>query len=310
MSGRMRRARRAVIIILTLLLAGALVLAESIEVRLNATTNVYQSKSADSRSVKAPKGLRVELKNCSDGWGKIVYKGNTGYVKLKYLDRVDPLKAYVTRNANVYEDASGQQKLTTAAAGMIVYVIGVDGSYVRIQNKSGSQKGYIKPGVLSASKPASANSASGANQKSDMPDSLKATASGARRSRIEMTIYVAQNLIGAPFASRPDPPKSFDSAHFTSYCYGVAQSGAAKGSTKDQGYDDRYEKISLDNLRRGDLVCFDTVSDNDLSDHVGIYLGKGYFLHGSSAARKVILSSLSSGYYQRTFSWGRRIFTD
>ena len=55
-------------------------------------------------------------------------------------------------------------------------------------------------------------------------------------------------------------------------------------------------------------MCFDTISDDDLSDHVGIYIGEGYFIHASSAARKVILSFLRSGYYKRTFSWGRRIF--
>ena len=56
------------------------------------------------------------------------------------------------------------------------------------------------------------------------------------------------------------------------------------------------------------MVCFDTVSDSDACDHTGIYLGNGYFIHASSAAKKVILSSLSSGYYKRTFSWGRRVF--
>ena len=75
-----------------------------------------------------------------------------------------------------------------------------------------------------------------------------------------------------------------------------------------QGYDERYQKISYENLKRGDLLCFDTVDDADLSDHVGIYLGSGYFIHASSVAKKVMLSSLSSGYYKRTFSWGRRIF--
>ena len=127
-------------------------------------------------------------------------------------------------------------------------------------------------------------------------------------SKIEFTIYLAQNLIGAPYAGSANPPKSFDCAGFTHYCYGKARSGALKSTLKEQGGDDRYEKVSYDALKRGDLVCFDTVSDDDLCDHVGIYLGGGYFLHSSSAAKKVILSSLSSGYYQRTFSWGRRIF--
>ena len=66
----------------------------------------------------------------------------------------------------------------------------------------------------------------------------------------------------------------------------------------------------ISELERGDLVCFDTVVDNDLSDHVGIYLGKGWFIHASSVAKMVIVSDLSTGYYNRVFSWGRRIFYD
>ena len=158
--------------------------------------------------------------------------------------------------------------------------------------------------------PGSYSSSSGST--TNIPDWLKSTIKSPDVSRIEYTIYVAQNLIGAPYASNANPPKTFDCAKYANYCYSMAQSKAQSGvlrnSSKSQGYDDRFEKIAYDNLKRGDLVCFDTVSDDDYSDHVGIYLGSGYFLHGSSAAKKVILSALSSGYYKRTFSWGRRIF--
>lgn len=301
-----RRCQRLLIVILALIFAGASALADSIEVRLNASARVYQSMSSSAKCVKAAKGLRVELKSCSKGWGKVSYNGVEGYVKLKYLDRVDPLKAYVTQTATVYEDASGDRKLATASAGMVVYVLGVDGSYVRVQNRAGTRTGYIKAGMLSSSKPKASSQA--AKSSSELPDSLRATANGARKSKIEKVIFVAQALIGAPYSSRQNPPKSFDCAGFTQYCYGKAKSGALKGSLKDQGGDDSYDKVSYDSLKRGDLVCFDTVSDGDQCDHVGIYLGSGYFLHASSAAKKVILSSLSSGYYRRTFSWGRRVF--
>ena len=76
----------------------------------------------------------------------------------------------------------------------------------------------------------------------------------------------------------------------------------------DQGYDNTYPKItSISDLRRGDLVFFNTISDNDLSDHAGIYLGAGYFIHASSGQGRVVISTLASGYYNRVFSWGRRV---
>ncbi len=94
------------------------------------------------------------------------------------------------------------------------------------------------------------------------------------------------------------------------FCYGAAWKDILKGSVKGQGYDERFERIDgIGSLKRGDLVCFNTVDDSDLCDHVGIYLGKGYFLHASSVAKKVIVSQLKSGYYNRVFSWGVRVFS-
>ena len=65
--------------------------------------------------------------------------------------------------------------------------------------------------------------------------------------------------------------------------------------------------IDRENLIPGDLVFFNTISDSDLSDHAGVYLGEGYFIHASSGAHKVVVSNLNTGYYGRVFSWGRRI---
>ena len=314
MSRRVSRILRvALIVALAALLAGTSALADSIAVRLNTTTKIYQSASSSARYIKAPKNLKLTLKAYSDGWGKISYKGYTGYVRLKYLDRVNPVKAYVTVGANVYRHADGSDKLGSVSAGAVVYVVGVDGSYVRIVNKSGTQKGYIKASVLSANKVRHSDTEGGDDGGGDsaadaVPESLRSTTTSASGSKVEYAIYVAQNLIGTPYAASANPPKTFDCAKFCHYCYCKAQSGVLKGSSYAQGYDDSFQKIAYDDLKRGDLVCFDTVSDDDASDHTGIYIGGGYFIHASSAARKVILSQLNSGYYKRTFSWGRRIF--
>ena len=309
MSKRIPRMLCALIVAAALLLASVSALADSIDVRLNTTTKVYQKASSSARSVKVPKGLRVKLEACAEGWGKIAYKSYTAYVKLKYLDRVDPLKAYVTESASIYQDASGSKRLCRVSQGTVVYVVGVDGSYVRVQNAAGTQTGYIKPSKLSSSK-VSYSTSSSASGSDSVPDSLSATLAGAEKSKIERAIYVAQALIGTPYASKANPPKTFDCASYAYYCFRKADGITLKGTSKAQGYDDTYDKVDYDHLKRGDLVCFDTVSDDDLSDHVGIYLGSGYFLHASSAAKKVMLSSLSSGYYKRTFSWGRRIINE
>ena len=313
MSKRVQRFLRAVLVLtLAALLAGSSAFADSIAVKLNATTKVYQSADASSKSVKVPKNLKLTLKGVSNGWGKVSYKDHIGYVRLKYLDRVDAVKAYVTEGAIVYKDAGATKKLGSVAAGATVYVVGVDGSYVRIRNKSGAQVGYIKASVLSTGKVDGDSSESGDVGGGDaaaeaVPESLRSTTSSASGSKVEYTIYVAQNLMGTPYSTSANPPESFDCAKFCHYCYGKA-GASIESSSYGQGYDDSCAKIAYDNLKRGDMVCFDTVSDSDACDHTGIYLGNGYFIHASSAAKKVILSSLSSGYYKRTFSWGRRVF--
>ncbi len=302
MSERISGWVRALAIALVMMAVCASALADSIEVQLNTSATVYSSLSSSAKSVKAPKGLQVSLRACSKGWARIVYKGKTGYIRLKYLDRLDPLKTYISKSTTVYKDASASRTLTTVSAGTQVYALGTEGGYVRITDKGRSWKGYVRSGVLSTDKPA----AKGAS----VPAKLQATAEGAKASKIEKTIFVAQALVGTPCADDPNPPKSFDCAGYTAYCYGKAWKDVLKSGVKGQGYDERFKRVdSVGRLKRGDLVCFNTVDDKDLCDHVGIYLGRGYFLHASSVAKKVIVSQLKSGYYNRVFSWGLRIFS-
>ena len=303
MSERISGWMRALAMALVLMLACAAALADSIDVRLNASAKVYSSLTSSARSVTAPKGLKVSLRACAKGWGRVVYKGRTGYIRLKYLDRVNPLKAYVEKSATVYRDAGMSRTLTTVSKGTLVYALGVEGGCVRITNGDRSWKGYIRSGLLTSARP---NSPKGGA----VPGQLQATAEGAKASKIEKTIYAAQALVGAPYSEHPEPPKSFDCASYTAFCDGAAWKDILKGSVKGQGYDDRFSRVKeVSRLKRGDMVCFNTVDDKDLCDHVGIYLGKGYFLHASSVAKKVIVSQMNSGYYSRVFSWGVRVFS-
>ena len=126
--------------------------------------------------------------------------------------------------------------------------------------------------------------------------------------KLEYVIYVAQNQLGKPYVYAANGPSSYDCTGFTKYCF--RQIGVNLQRTAlNQGYDETYTKISsISDLRRGDLVYLNTVADADLSDHAGIYLGAGYFIHASSGQHKVVISTLASGYYNRVFSWGRRVF--
>ena len=127
--------------------------------------------------------------------------------------------------------------------------------------------------------------------------------------KLEYVIYVAQQQLGKKYVFGATGMSSFDCSGLTMYCF--KQIGISlTHSAYNQGYSDTYTKISSkSSLRRGDLVFFNTLSDGDQCDHVGIYLGNGYFIHASSGAAKVVTSSLDSGYYSRVFSWGRRVLS-
>ena len=106
-------------------------------------------------------------------------------------------------------------------------------------------------------------------------------------------------------------PDSFDCSGFTFYCITELYDLPIKRTAYEQGYDDTFLKVeNISDLKIGDLVFFNTVSDKDLCDHAGIYIGNNEFIHSSSANRKVIISNLKGTFYESSFSWGRRLIED
>lgn len=128
--------------------------------------------------------------------------------------------------------------------------------------------------------------------------------------RREYVIYIAQQQLTKPYVWGTAGPDTFDCSGLMCYCFkkiGISlnRSAYSLGYSSSSG-----EKItSQGDLQRGDILCFDTIADEDLSDHVGIYLGSGYFIHASSGEthRFVCVSRITNGsYHDKAFSWARR----
>lgn len=122
-------------------------------------------------------------------------------------------------------------------------------------------------------------------------------------------LLLASNQLGKPYRYGTEGPNSYDCSGLVVACYQEVFDITLPRSAKDIGYCDDYETIyEIANLKKGDVVCFNTnSSDGDLSDHVGIYLGDEEFIHASSGKGSVIVSPIDEGYYFERFSWGKRI---
>ena len=273
----------SILLICALFCSSALASSTAVISGEDAVLRAEASLSADALGELA-QGTEVEILGKTGAWTKVSVGELTGFALTTDLTTATTgkrIKAIVTKKAAVYKSAStSSKKLGTVKKGTVVYVVGKKGSFFKVQNASGSRTGYMLKSTLK-----------------------QATTSSSKSSSV---IAIAKKFRGVPYVRNATGPKSFDCSGFTRYCFkkvGVSLSRSAKG----QGYNNG-RKVSKSQLKAGDIVCFDTdPDDGDKCDHVGIYLGGGKFIHASSAAGKVVISSLSSGYYARVFSWGRRV---
>ena len=171
----------------------------------------------------------------------------------------------------------------------------------------------LASGQTAADQTSSSGSSGGSTgNTSSIPSGLASTTSSytsgmSNAKKLEYVIYVCQQQLGKKYVFGAAGPNTFDCSGLMLYAFkkiGISLQHSAMG----EGYNNNREKISAkSSLKRGDMIFFNTVSDGDLCDHVGIFLGNNYFLHASSGAGKVIISSVASGYYSRVYSWGRRV---
>lgn len=129
---------------------------------------------------------------------------------------------------------------------------------------------------------------------------------GLQRWRIERVIDSALDKLDVPYILGATGPDAYDCSSLVQRCFADGWKQTPRLAV-EIGYCESFRKIEgREKLLRGDVVCFDTESDGDLSDHVGIYLGNNRFIHASSGKGRVVVSELT-GYYETHFSWGLRL---
>lgn len=120
-------------------------------------------------------------------------------------------------------------------------------------------------------------------------------------------IEEAKKYLGVPYVYGGSSPSGFDCSGLVWYVFknhGISLNRVAADQAKQGTW------VAKENLVPGDLVFFDTRGTSSYINHVGIYIGDGMFIHASSgsSARRVIISDLTTGFYQRTYMTARNVF--
>lgn len=123
-------------------------------------------------------------------------------------------------------------------------------------------------------------------------------------SALERLQSEALSLVGIRYRYGGSSPQSgFDCSGFVRYVLRKADSlhvGRTAASMAAEG-----QTVPQDDLRMGDLVFFDTRGGR--FSHVGIYLGRGRFIHAPSRGGRVRVEDLGQAYWQEHYVGARRL---
>ena len=277
--------------VLTAMLLAATALAADIATGAGCTTGSslrLRAEPPTSASVVTTldKSVAVAILDDSvDGWYKIAYNGSTGYVSADYLN-VDQDNVFTTYGrvnsdgVNVRSDASTDSSvLATIEEDAIVTVNGLVDGWYDVTCEYGTE-GYIRSDFLDLTESSSSNS------------DIAAT---------------AKQYLGTGYVYGGASPRGFDCSGFTMYVYSQHGYSLPHSATSQWQSGLGTRVYSISELQPGDLVFFNDPSRNagKACSHAGIYTGDGQFIHSSSSrSGGVIVSSLTSGYYNTYFVGG------
>lgn len=247
--------------------------------------------STDSAIVtQLDKSVAVAILGKQEGWYYVSYDGNNGYLSADYV--IEDQDGVFTADGRVNGDgvnvraaaSADAESLATVNTGSAVTVNGFADGWYAVTCQYGTT-GYIRSDFVDLTSASAAGSASG-------------------------VVSVAKQYLGTRYSYGGASPSGFDCSGFTMYCF--QQMGVSlPHSATSQWQSGAGQKItSTSGLQSGDLVffCDPSRSNGKACSHAGIYIGGGQFIHASSSrSGGVIISDLTSGYYNTYFVGGMRI---
>ena len=137
---------------------------------------------------------------------------------------------------------------------------------------------------------------------SSAPDIPGPTTVRASNDAAAKAVVYAKEMLGKPYRNAGDSPEGFDCSGLVKYSY--ARAGIAM--PRDTQSQRRASMlISMHGWREGDLLFFD--QEGKKTSHVGLYLGKGRFIHAPSTGGKVRIDSVDAEFWKKHFVEARRV---
>lgn len=220
------------------------------------------------------------------GWYKVSTDGQVGYMSADYVS----FSGTMALSETGWVDGTGVRMRSAASTdssvvrvttmGEQVEITGVEGAWYKVT--AGGVTGYIRGDYVSMTEVEAADSS--------------AASIG------EQIVAFAEQYLGTPYVWGGSSPSGFDCSGFVGYVlknFGYSVNRTAAAMYKNGTAVDKSE------LQIGDEVFF--ASSSESIGHVGIYIGDGEFIHSSSGAGRVVISSLDEDYYTRMYVGARRI---
>lgn len=107
-------------------------------------------------------------------------------------------------------------------------------------------------------------------------------------------ISTAQRMLGAPYRYGGASPAGFDCSGLVWFSH--KRAGIRIPRTALQQRRSALQRVAVRDLKAGDLLFFRIGARR--TDHVGIYIGNGQFIHAPSSGGRVSRASLTNAYWR------------
>ena len=277
-------------------------------VTTSSAVNFRQEATTQSESKgKLSDGTRVAILDEVDGWFKIAYNGEVGYMSSDYVEsqpimNIECGGAKITTSVLNMRSGPGTENsiVTKLYEGSVAKIIGINNAWFKVQY--GGETGYISPDYVSVVPYKSTVAASGPVAVSSSSGTAT-TASGTRQQIID---YAAQ-FLGCKYVYGGNTPSGFDCSGYVKYVF--KHFGVELTRTSASQYSTSV-RIKKSELKIGDLVFFSQTAGSSKVGHVGIYVGGGQFIHAAAPGKGVRYDSLNSSYYSSHYIGSGRVLSN